>query len=119
MSRTLTQQAGRHSATRDEFQALTKYVRVRSAPEARFVEFDFAIGDPGLFVELVLPQDAFTRFCADNQVVAMSPEQISAVDAELEKWRYGDETLMAHNHSRNQSGNPDNPGNSDNFRQLR
>ena len=32
-----------------------KYVRVRSESDARFVEFDFAINDPSLFVELIMP----------------------------------------------------------------
>ena len=35
------------------FDQLPRYVRVRSEPEATFVEFDFAIGYPDLFVELV------------------------------------------------------------------
>ncbi|PSJ46422.1 phenol hydroxylase [Zobellella endophytica] len=76
---------------------LTKYIRVRSAPDARFVEFDFAIDDPGLFVELVLPRDAFDTFCAVNRVVTMTREQTEAIDAELDKWRYGEETLMSRN----------------------
>ncbi|WP_375057465.1 phenol hydroxylase subunit [Zobellella sp. DQSA1] len=76
---------------------LTKYIRVRSRPDARFVEFDFAINDPGLFVELVLPRDAFDTFCAVNQVVTMTREQTEAIDAELDKWRYGEETLMSRN----------------------
>lgn len=77
--------------------SLTRYIRVRSQPEARFVEFDFAIGDPSLFVELVMPRGAFEAFCAANQVVHMTDEQIRAVDAEMDKWRYGEDTLMSHN----------------------
>lgn len=79
------------------FDRLTKYIRVRSQPEDRFVEFDFAIGDPNLFVELVLPRPAFDEFCRTNRVVAMTADQMAAVDAELEKWRYGEDTLMARN----------------------
>lgn len=79
---------------------LTRYIRVRSQPEARFVEFDFAIGDPSLFVELVMPRGAFDAFCATNHVVHMTDEQIRAVDAEMDKWRYGEDTLMSHNHNR-------------------
>ncbi|WP_299183978.1 phenol hydroxylase subunit [uncultured Neptuniibacter sp.] len=82
------------------FDRLVKYIRVRSAKGARFVEFDFAIGDPSLFVELVMPQGAFDHFCEKNEVVHMTTEQMQAVDAEMEKWRYGEETLMAHNHDR-------------------
>lgn len=80
------------------FEQLVKYIRVRSTEQARFVEFDFAIGDPSLFVELVMPQGAFEHFCRANQVVAMSAEQMAAVDADMAKWRYGEDTLMAHNH---------------------
>lgn len=81
------------------FEQLTKYVRVRSSENARFVEFDFAIGDPSLFVELILPQGAFAHFCQVNDVVFMTQEQQEAVDIEMLKWRYGDETLMAKNHN--------------------
>lgn len=69
----------------------TRYVRVRSKPDAKFVEFDFAIGDPCLFVELILPRAAFDAFCEQQQVQFMTPEQEVAVDADMRKWRYGDE----------------------------
>ncbi len=84
---------------RSGFDQLTRYVRVRSAVNSRFVEFDFAIGDPTLFVELIMPEKAFKRFCEINEVVFMTVEQQQAVDIEMEKWRYGEETLMAKNHS--------------------
>ncbi|BBB27596.1 phenol hydroxylase subunit [Amphritea japonica] len=80
------------------FERLTRYVRVRSSSESRFVEFDFAIGDPSLFVELIMPQGAFEHFCQVNDVIFMTEEQQHAVDVEMEKWRYGEETLMANNH---------------------
>ncbi|MBE9396593.1 phenol hydroxylase [Pontibacterium sp. N1Y112] len=80
------------------FERLTKYVRVRSPQGARFVEFDFAIGDPSLFVELIMPQGAYEHFCDVNDVIHMTDEQMAAVDAEMEKWRYGEDTLMSHNH---------------------
>lgn len=80
---------------------LTKYIRIRSGVNARFVEFDFAIGDPALFVELVMPPAAFADFCSRNHVVHMSEAQMAAIDSELDKWRYGDDTLMSHNHCRN------------------
>lgn len=74
-----------------KFSELTRYVRVRQVVNERFVEFDFAIGDPSLYVELVLPRAAFDAFCRHNQVVMMSEEQAAAVDADMEKWRYGEE----------------------------
>ncbi|WP_290701687.1 phenol hydroxylase subunit [Amphritea sp.] len=85
------------SEDRSSFDQLTKFVRVRSSGNARFVEFDFAIGDPALFVELIMPQGAFDQFCKTNDVVFMTEEQQQVVDAEMEKWRYGEETLMANN----------------------
>lgn len=78
----------------------TRYFRVRSPANARFVEFDFAIGDPSLFVELVMPPAAFESFCRSNEVVQMTTEQEALVDAELSKWRYGEDTLMSDNHDR-------------------
>ncbi|MGH1462833.1 MAG: phenol hydroxylase subunit [Neptuniibacter sp.] len=91
-------------STRPEFlDSVQKYIRVRSPESARFVEFDFAIGDPNLFVELIMPPGAFKHFCEANNVVHMTNEQMQAVDAEMEKWRYGENTLMARNHD---SSNP-------------
>ena len=85
---------------KNSFRDLTKYIRVRSKPDARFVEFDFAIGEPSLFVELIMPPTAFTAFCTKNAVIHMNDEQMASVDAELEKWRYGEDTLMSHNRNR-------------------
>ncbi|MGY2402207.1 phenol hydroxylase subunit [Pseudomonas sp. SDO5271_S396] len=72
------------------FDRMPRYVRVRSEPNAHFVEFDFAIGFPELFVELVLPPQAFRQFCADNQVQAMDAQMCEALEADARKWRYGD-----------------------------
>ncbi|MCP2040817.1 phenol hydroxylase P0 protein [Neisseria sp. HSC-16F19] len=88
------------SHTREALPGLTKYIRIRSEAGARFVEFDFAIGDPALFVELVMPPAAFADFCSRNHVVHMSEAQMAAIDSELDKWRYGEDTLMSHNHFR-------------------
>ena len=90
-------------ADKPVFEQLTKYIRVRSSENSRFVEFDFAIGDPSLFVELIMPHAAFEHFCQANDVVVMTREQQDAVDSEMEKWRYGEETLMAKNHNEQRS----------------
>ena len=76
--------------TANALQGLTRYVRVRGETASGFIEFDFAIGDPSLYVELLLPRGAFDIFCARNDVVFMSDEEAAAVDADMEKWRYGD-----------------------------
>ena len=74
-----------------DFSSLKRYVRIRDVIDDKFVEFDFAIGDPSLYVELVLPRAAFDSFCQHNKVEMMTEEQAAAVDADMEKWRYGDE----------------------------
>jgi phenol hydroxylase P0 protein len=66
-----------------------RYVRVTSVRDKRFVEFDFSIGDPTLFVELVLPFEQFQLFCKRNQVLELSAEQAAQVDYDQLKWRYG------------------------------
>lgn len=69
--------------------ALPRYVRIKKIIREQFVEFDFAIGDPSLYVELILPRKAFEEFCTHNRVIQMSDEQAGSVDQDMEKWRYG------------------------------
>lgn len=75
---------------KNKFNALTRYVRVRSAPDDVFVEFDFAIEYPELYVELALPKGAFELFCKHNNVVHMDEEMARIVDEDARKWRFGD-----------------------------
>lgn len=98
MAELIAESGGRSDAA-ESFDRMTRYVRVRSKAGARFVEFDFAIGDPSLFVELVMPPAVFELFCKNNAVVEMSEEQTAAIDAEMDKWRYGEDTLMSRNHN--------------------
>lgn len=72
------------------FDQMPRYVRVRSGPDDTFVEFDFAIGYPELFVELVLPRLAFQQFCETNHVQHMDAQMSEALDADAKKWRYGE-----------------------------
>lgn len=65
-----------------QFDAARKYVRVcRQRPDG-FIEFEFAIGDPELCVELMLPANAFHEFCLANDVILLEP----AVDANDGDW---------------------------------
>ena len=45
-----------------------KFVRVRGVRPDGLVCFEFSIGWPELFVDLMLPQLAFDDFCRRNQV---------------------------------------------------
>lgn len=53
---------------------LKKYVRVLRVRENKYIEFQFAISDPELYVELILPRDAFDEFCRTNDVVMLAGE---------------------------------------------
>ena len=61
-----------------------RYVRVTNV-----VNEKFAIEDPTINVELVLPFEHFKTFCEMNQVKHMTPEQEAAVDYDKLKWRFG------------------------------
>ena len=70
-----------------------RYVRITERMANGMIGFDFAIGSPDLFVELVLPEEAFKAFCETNDAVFMTDEESAIVDLEMEKWRYGEEGL--------------------------
>ena len=79
---------------------LRRFVRIKKTIRDKFVEFDFAVGDPGLYVELILPTAAFEVFCQRNKVTFMSDEQALAVARDMEKWRYGESAKELTEHSR-------------------
>ncbi len=68
-----------------------RFVRVTERNERGWVHFDFAVGTPDMFVELVLPEAAFEQFCEVNNVTHMTEEQSQLVDEEVVRWRYGEE----------------------------
>jgi phenol hydroxylase P0 protein len=72
-----------------EFDVEARYVRITGVRNNRLIEFDFSIGEPELFVELVLPFEAFWKFCAMNNVRHLTPEEAAAVDFDKLKWRHG------------------------------
>ena len=72
-----------------DISAVSRYVRVTGIRKNAFVEFDFSIDDPTLFIELVLPFDQFQAFCTRHQVKQLSAEQQTRVDLDKLKWRYG------------------------------
>jgi len=82
------QEASNNTPARDASKQ-TYYVRVTGVRNGRFVEFDFSIGDPNLFVELILPFDQFKAFCKKHNTQDLTEEQQAQVDLESLKWRYG------------------------------
>jgi phenol hydroxylase P0 protein len=65
------------------------FVRVTGTRGDCFVEFEFAIGDPELAVELVLTFDQFRSFCATHEVTHLTAEEGARLDWERMKWRFG------------------------------
>lgn len=72
-----------------EFSSITqkRYVRVREVRKEGFVEFDFSIDDPQLYVELILPEQAFWEFCTSNRVIFLTEAQAQAIDRDRHRWR--------------------------------
>ena len=70
-----------------EIDIFRRFVRVTRRRPDGFVEFDFAMGEPELFVELVLPDEAFQAFCAANKAEPF-PETPTggAPDTDADDW---------------------------------
>jgi phenol hydroxylase P0 protein len=61
-------------------------VRITSREREGFVEFNFSIGDPTLFLEMILTVRAFEEFCETNKVQFLTPEQEQMVDRHEAVW---------------------------------
>ena len=59
------------------FDTTRKFVRVLEARQDGLIEFEFAIGEPELFVELIMPAHAFVEFCEANRVTVL--DQVRAL----------------------------------------
>ena len=60
------------SSSAPPFDPAKRYVRVTKVRTDGFVEFAFAVGDPELAVDLILPAEAYREFCRDNQAVLVA-----------------------------------------------
>ncbi len=66
-----------------------KFVRVTNIRNEKYVEFDFAINDPEIFVELILPTEMFHTFCKNNEVETLPPpDEVQEVYDRM-LWRVG------------------------------
>lgn len=50
-----------------------RFVRITQRRRDGYVEFQFSIHHPELFVELILPEHAFEEFCTRNRVMLLDP----------------------------------------------
>ena len=58
-----------------------KWVRVTELRPSGLISFEFSVGEPEIFVELILPALAFIEFCARNQVVFLPSEDGEALES--------------------------------------
>ena len=68
--------------------AARRFVRVTGERAGGFIEFDFAIGEPEIFAELILARDAFTEFCATNAVEFLASTETNAGDGTSDDWNW-------------------------------
>ena len=61
------------------FDPSRRFVRIVDERADGMVEFEFAVGEPELFVEMILPRSAFEEFCAREQVQP-TPAGLAPVD---------------------------------------
>ena len=69
---------------------LRHFVHITSDSRKGFVEFNFSINDPSLFLEMILPTAAFNEFCQRNKVTFLSNDEVKAVEQQQKKWRQWD-----------------------------
>lgn len=79
------------------FDTTRRFVRVTGARSSGFVEFDFAVGEPELAVEMILTREAFAEFCERNAVEILPPaSEAGSADGTKETsdwdWRLADAT---------------------------
>lgn len=65
-----------------------RWVRVTGERAGGFIEFDFAIGEPDLTVEMILTPEAFAEFCAANRVEMLPPRDPEAGTDEPSDWNW-------------------------------
>lgn len=69
----------------------SRTVRVTDPDHHGYVEFQFSLGDPELYLEMTLPRAAFEEFCREHAARVLTPAEGAAVDAGERRWRFGDD----------------------------
>lgn len=81
-----------------QFDPAKKFVRVTKLRENGFVEFEFAVGEEEIYVEMILPAQAFDDFCLHNKVTFLDNStslRMASPDAANE-WRLSDVNSAFH-----------------------
>jgi phenol hydroxylase P0 protein len=68
------------------FNTNLKFVRIIETHTNGLVEFEFAVGEPELFVELLMAQTPFDEFCAMHGVMPTQGRLASTQSPEEQEW---------------------------------
>lgn len=79
------------TSTAQPLDTARRFVRLSGERPNGFVEFEFAIGEPEIFVEMILGREAFAEFCAANRVEMLPPRDADAPTDDWD-WRLADAT---------------------------
>ena len=71
------------------FNPARRFIRVRNQRDDGFVEFDFAIGDAELSVELILPRAAFEAFAGLPGTERMNEDAAARAFRRQQSYLYG------------------------------
>ena len=63
-------------------------MRVTGKRDDGFVEFDFSVGQPEVALEMVLKQQDFEKFCAEQQVIFLDDEAEACDDEEKNAFQW-------------------------------
>jgi phenol hydroxylase P0 protein len=75
------------TASATTFNPSLRFVRVVEERSDGMVAFEFAVGEPELFVEMVLPQAAFVDFC-EQQGVVPTPAHVDGEAVRAGDWNW-------------------------------
>lgn len=76
----------------DQLDIDLKFVRITRERPNGFIEFDYAVGELEVFVELILPTDEFHQFCKNNKVRLIASDEGRPSQDEEWDWRLSDAT---------------------------
>lgn len=71
-----------------------RFVRVVGERSDGFVEFEFAIGEPDMYVEMILNHNGFIEFCIENKVELLPTYAITEDEVSDWDWRLSDATRV-------------------------
>jgi len=75
-----------------EIDSKRRFVRKLRERANGFVEFEFAIGEPEIFVELILPREDFQAFCISNKAEILPGKSPDGMPPSDWDWRLADAT---------------------------